>query len=113
MAKGICAPRLPHTTAQAATSMDTAHVDTAGPYHKSLGGSRYIVIFVDSIFRLQRPDESLEKSTSSAIFGVVKHFIADMGVPRVARTDHGTEYTNLTFVCHCNGLRICRELTTP
>ena len=36
-----------------------------------------------------------------------------MGVPRAFRTNNGAEYTNLTFVDYCNGLRIRRKLTTP
>ena len=48
-----------------------------------------------------------------AILGVVKHLVADMGVPRAFRTDNGAEYTNSTFVDYCNGLRIRRELTAP
>ena len=46
-------------------------------------------------------------------FVVVKRFVADMGVPRVFRTDNGTEYSNSMFVDLCNGLEICREFTAP
>ena len=47
------------------------------------------------------------------ILSVVKHFVADMGVPRVFRTDNGTEYSNSMFVDFCNGLGIRREFTAP
>ena len=36
---------------------------------------------------------------------------ADMGVPRVFRTDNGVEYTISAFVKYCNSLHIRRELT--
>ena len=84
--------------------------DTAGPYSTYLGGSRYVVIFVDSALRLQRPYGAREKG-AAAIFSVVKRFVADMGIPRALRTDNGTEYSNSMFVDFCNSLGIRREFT--
>ena len=69
-------------------------------------------MFVDSAFRFQRPYGTRGKSTST-ILGLVKRFVAKVGVPRALRTDNGAEYTNSTFVDYCNGLRIRRELTAP
>jgi hypothetical protein len=43
----------------------------------------------------------------------MKHFAADMGVPRSFRTDKGGDYINSTFVDYCNGLGIYHELTAP
>ena len=54
MAKGIRAPTPHHTTSRAATPMNMAHIDTARPFQESLGGSRYVVVFVDSASRFQR-----------------------------------------------------------
>ena len=88
------------------------HIDTAGPYPTSLGRSRYVVMFVDSASRLQRPYGAREKS-AVAIFSVGKRFVADMGIPRAFRTDNGTEYSNSMFVDFCNGLGIRREFTAP
>ena len=62
------------------------HIDTAGPYPSFLGGSQYVVIFVGSASRLQRPYGVREKS-AAVILSVVKRFVADMGFPRVFRTD--------------------------
>ena len=45
--------------------------------------------------------------------GVVKYFVANMGVPRAFRTDNGAECINSTFVDYCHGLGIRRELTAP
>ena len=77
-----------------------------------IGGSRYVVMFVDSASRFQRPYGTRDKS-ASAIFGVVQRFVADTGVPRAFRADNGAEYTNSTFVEYCNSLQIRRELTAP
>ena len=112
MAKGIRASTPHHTTSRAAAPLDMVHIDTAGPFPESLGGSRYVVMFVDSASRFQRPYGTRNKS-ASAILGVVQRFVADMGVPRAFRTDNGTEYTNSAFVDYCNGLQIRRELTAP
>ena len=75
-------------------------------------GSRYVVMFVDSASRLQRPYGAREKSTD-AIFSVVKRFVADMGVTRAFCTDSSIEYSNSMFVDFCNGLRTRCELTAP
>ena len=112
MAKGNRAPTPHHTTARAKRPMELIHVDTAGPFPASLGGSRYVVMFVDSASRLQRPYGTRDK-TAAAILAVVKRFIADMGVPRAFRSDNGREYTNHSFVEFCNNLGIRRELTAP
>ena len=112
MAKGIRAPTPHHTTSRAEAPLDLVHIDTAGPFPDSLGGSRYVVMFVDSASRIQCPCGTRDKS-ASAILGMVQRFVADMGVPRAFRTDDGTEYTNSAFVEYCNGLQIRRELTAP
>ena len=112
MAKGIRASTPHHTTSRAAAPLDMVHIDTAGPFPESLGGSRYVVTFVNSASRFQRPYGTRDKS-ASAILGVVQRFVADMGLPRAFRTDNGTEYTNSDFVEYCNSLQIRRELTAP
>ena len=103
MAKGIRASTSRRTTSRAEAPLDLVHIDTAGPFPESLGGSRYVVMFVDSASRFQRPYGTRDKS-APAILGVVQWFVADMGVPRAFRTDNGTEYTNSAFVEYCNGL---------
>ena len=103
MAKGIRASTPHHTTSRAAAPLDMVHIDTAGPFPKSLGGSRYVVMFVDSASRFQRSYGTRDKS-ASAILGVVQRFVVDMGLPRAFRTDNGTEYTNSKFVEYCNSL---------
>ena len=107
-AKGHRAPTPHHATRRATHPLGLVHIDTAGPYPTSLGGSRYVVMFVDSASRLQRPYGLREKS-AAAILSVVKRFVADMGAPRAFRTDNGTEYSNSIFVDFCNGLGIRRH----
>ena len=103
----------PHDVTRRATQpLGLVHIHTAGPYQTSLGGSRYVVMFVDSASRSQRPYGVREKR-AAAIVSVVKRFVADMGVPRAFRTDNGTEYSNSMFVNFCNGLGIRRGFTAP
>ena len=52
-------------------------------------------------------------SIATAIYSVVKRFVADMGVPRTFHTDNGTEYSNSVFMNFCNDLGIRREFTAP
>ena len=112
MAKGIRAPTPHRTTSRAEPPLDLVHIDTEGPFPESLRGLRYVVMFVDSASRFQRPYGTRDKS-ASAILGVVRRYVANMGVPRAFRTDNGTEYTNSAFVEYCNSLQIRRELTAP
>ena len=81
-----------------------------GPFPASLGGSWYVVMFVDSASRLQRPYGTRDKS-AAAILAVVKRFITDMGVLQASRSANGAEYTNHLFVERCNNLGIRREST--
>ena len=112
MTKGNRARTAHHTTARAKRLMELVHIDTAGPSPASLGGSRYVVMLVDSASRLQRPYGTRDKS-AAATLAVVKRFIADMGIPRAFRSDNGAEYANHSFVEYCNNLGIQRELTVP
>ena len=108
MAKGNRAPTANHTTVRAKRPIELVHNDTEGPFPASLGGSRYVIMFVDSASRLQRPYGTRDKS-AAAILVVVKRFIANMGVPRAFRSGNGAEYINHSFVEHCNNLGIRRE----
>ena len=110
--KGYRAPTPHYATRRATQPLGLVHIDTAEPYPTSLGGSRYVVMFVDSASRLQRPYGVRGKS-AAAILSVVKRFVADMRVPRAFRIDNVTEYSNSMFVDFCNALGIRREFTTP
>ena len=112
MVKGIHAPTPRHTTARAAAPMDMVNIDTPVPYLERLGGSRHVVMFMDSASHLQRWYGTQDKSAST-ILGVVRRFVTGTGVPRAVRADNGPEGTNSTLVDCCNGLEIHRELTAP
>ena len=85
MAKGIRAPIPHYTVSRAAAPMEMVYINTAGPFQESLGGSRYVVMFVDSASRFQLPYGAPDKSVS-AILILVKPFVAVMGVPRAFKT---------------------------
>ena len=88
MAKGNRAQTAHHTTARTKRPMELVDIGTAGPFPASLGGSRYVVVFVDIASRLERPYGTRDK-IPDAILAVAKGFIADMEVPRALRRDNG------------------------
>ena len=61
-AKGIRAPTPHHTTSRAEAPTDMVHINTAGPFQESQGDSQYVVMFVDSASRFQRPYGIRDKS---------------------------------------------------
>ena len=112
MSKSNRAPTAHRTTARAKRPIELVDIDTAGPIPASLGGSRYVVMFADSAFRLQHPYGTRFNSEAS-IIAVEKCIIAGMGVPRAFRRENGAKYQNHLFVECCNSLGIRRDLTTP
>ena len=85
--------------------MEVIAIDIAGPYQESLGRLRYVIMFVDSASRLQRPYGTRDTS-APAILAVAKRFVVEMVVPGAIRTHNGPEYTNRTFSKYCDGLGI-------
>ena len=92
--------------------MELISIDTTGPYPKSLGGSRCVIMFEDSASHLQRPYGTRDKCTP-AIIAAVKYFVADIVVPGALRMDNGLQYTSQTFTKYCDGLGVRRGLTSP
>ena len=76
----------------------------------SLGGQRFAFSFVDSFSRfgavyfMKSKSECLEK---------FKVFCAQVGTPKVLRTDNGTDYADKTSADVCTQNRIKREFTAP
>ena len=91
-AKGIHAAIPHHMTARAPEPVELISIDSAGFYLELLGGSRYVIVFVDTASRLQGPYGTQDKS-APAILAVVKRFVADAAVPRAFRTDNGSGRT--------------------
>ena len=92
-------------------------VDGSGPHRHHwpfpvfLGGSRYVVMFVDCASRLPRSYVTRDKSATT-ILAVVKHFIADMRVPRAfRRTDQSIRTIHSRHTATTSGSR--REVTAP
>ena len=48
-------------TARVRAPMELINIDTVGPYPESLGHSRYVIMFVDSAFRLQQPNGTQDR----------------------------------------------------
>ena len=112
-AKGVRAGVLQRTTSHAARPMETMHIDLAGPYDASMGGSVYLIMFVDSALRWMRPFGIENKSETTAH---VNKFIADMnhmGLPRCFCMDNGEEFTSRSYVDFCDFAGILREHTAP
>ena len=91
--------------------MELIHIDTAGPFPASLGGSRYVVMFMDSL----SPQASIgtHDKSAAAILAVVKRFTAEIGVTRDFRRERGAEYANQLFIEYSNNLGIRREVMAP
>ena len=93
--------------------METVYIDLAGPYEAFMGGSVYLIMFVDSASRWMRLYEIKKKSETIAH---VKKFITDMnhmGLPPCFRMDNGGEFTSRSYVDFCDLAGIRREHTAP
>ena len=101
------ADSLPHHVPGSGSNRDGAHRHS-GTISGITGRLVICRHVVDSASRFQRLYGARDKS-APAILGVVKRFVAGMGVTQAFRTDNGAEYTNPTFVYYCNGLGIRRE----
>ena len=88
------------------------HIDTDGSYPTTVRCLRFIVIFVDSALRLQRPHGAREKS-AAVIFSIVKRFVADLGASCAFRTNNGTDYSSSMSVDFHNGLGLRLEFMAP
>ena len=93
--------------------METVHIDLAGPYEASMGGSIYLIMFVDSASRWMWPYGIMKKLETTAY---VHTFLADMnaiGRPRCFLTDNGGEFTGRSLVGFCDSAGIRHEGTAP
>ncbi|CAB1097277.1 unnamed protein product [Ectocarpus sp. CCAP 1310/34] len=89
---------------------DLWHTDMRGPMTASLGGSLFMIMFVDSFSRWMK----LRRKSDTLAF--VKKFLADMsgtGVPRSFRMDNGGEFVSRDFIAFCDNSGICRTYTAP
>ncbi|CAB1112502.1 unnamed protein product [Ectocarpus sp. CCAP 1310/34] len=92
---------------------DLWHIDLCGPMTASLGGSFFMIMFVDSFSRWMKLYGMRRKSDTLAF---VKKFLADMsgtGVPRSFRMDNGGEFIGRDFIAFCDNAGIRRTYTAP
>ncbi|CAB1102241.1 unnamed protein product [Ectocarpus sp. CCAP 1310/34] len=92
---------------------DLWHIDLCGPMTASLGGSLFMIMFVDSFSRWMKLCWMRRKSETLAF---VKKFLADMsstGVPRSFRMDNGGEFVRRDFIAFCDNTGIRRTYTAP
>ena len=78
-----------------------------------MGGSVYLIMFVNSASRWMRPYGMRRKSETTAY---VQKFLADMnGVvrPSFFPTDNGGEFISRGYVDYCDSVGIRRECTAP
>ena len=112
-AKGVRAGLPRRTTSRAGKLVATVHIDLAGPYEASVGGSVYLITFVDSASRWMRPYGMRKKSETTTY---VRKFVADMNNmerPHCFRTDNGGEFISRDYVEFCDSAGIRREYTAP
>ncbi|CAB1117620.1 unnamed protein product [Ectocarpus sp. CCAP 1310/34] len=79
----------------------------------SLGGSFFMIMFVNSFSRWMKLYGMRRKSDTLAF---VKKFLADMsgtGVPRSFRMDNGGEFVSRDFIAFCDNAGIRRTYTAP
>ena len=101
------------TASRAEKPMETVHVDLAGPYDVSVGGSVHLIMFVDSTSRWMRPNGMIKRPE---IITYVRKLVTNMNGmrrPYCFRTDNGGEFTSSHYVEICDSVGIRREYTAP
>ena len=112
-AKGVRGEVPRRTTSRAERPMEAVHIDLAGPYEASMGGSLNLLTFVDSASKWMRPYGMKRNSETTAS---VQKFVADMnamGRPHCVRPDNGGEFNSGSYVDYCDFVGIRRENTAP
>ena len=87
-------------------------IDNAGFYTESLGGSRYVIVFVRGQ-RLPPPETLRDSEQDCARPTIVKYFLVDMRVLREFRTYNSLGSTNRSFMEYCDDFGVRRKLTAP
>ena len=89
------------TTSQAAKPMETVHIDPVGPYEPSMGGSVYLIMFVDSASRWMRPygmagGSETTECVQTFIIGMNNGGHTPFGRPTVGNLPAGATSTSAT-----------------
>ena len=106
--------RVPVAKVQEGTADKTLHrvvSDVVGPFDTpSLNGHRYAVTFIDEFSRHATVKFMVRKSE---VIDKFKEFLAEIGTPKVLRTDNGGEYVSADFRKVCTDNKIRQEFTVP
>ncbi|CAB1100266.1 unnamed protein product [Ectocarpus sp. CCAP 1310/34] len=110
-AEGRRAP-VPRRGTRAAVPFGEVHIDLTGPFSKSLDGSWYLIMFVDSALRWQRGHGMRAKSDT---LKYVQRFLImnGMGTPGCFRMDNSGEFIRSAFTSFCDAAGTRREYTAP
>jgi hypothetical protein len=101
---------------RASKCLELIHADLCGPMQtKSLGGSRYFLLFTDDYSRMSWLYFLDNKSETFEQFQKFKALVENQSGChiKVLRTDRGGEFTSSEFNLFCEENGIRRELTTP
>lgn len=89
--------------------MEPDHTDLSGPYEASMGGSAYIIVFVDNdrggCGRMERRRSRRGPCFPHVPCGYGRH----MDRKHRFRTDKGGPFTSRSYVDYCDSAGICRE----
>ena len=96
---------------KASNAGERVFTDVVGPITpSSVNGFRYFFTFIDDysshacVKFMRHKNQALQK---------FKEYIAEIGTPRILRSDNGAEYTNKSFNQFCTNNKIKREYTVP
>ncbi|CAL2231001.1 unnamed protein product [Prunus armeniaca] len=99
--------------------LDLLHMDLVGPIQtESIGGKKYMLVLVDDFTRFTWVDFLREKSDAFKSFrGLCNKIQIEKNASHVTvmrlRTDHGTEFENISFAEYCEEKGIKHEFSAP
>ena len=111
-----------HSSLQQTTTtkvLELLHMDLMGPMQvESIGGKRYVFVFVDDFFRFTWVDFIRKKSKTFNVFKRLCKKLKnekDINIGKIVRirSDHGKEFENTIFAKFCDKHGIAHEFSTP
>ncbi|CAL9004462.1 unnamed protein product, partial [Prunus brigantina] len=99
--------------------LDLLHMDLVGPVQtESIGGKKYMLVLVDDFTRFTWVDFLREKSDAFESFcGLCNKIQIEKNASHVTvmrlRTDHGTEFENVSLAEYCEEKGIKHEFSAP
>ena len=93
--------------------MERIAMDVAGPFPKSAGGNKYILVVVDYFTKyamaMAMPDQKSETVCGVLMKNVFQYF----GTPGTIHTDQGSNFQSQLFKDFCKSLGVTKTRTTP